>query len=164
MELVTPGFGLVFWMTLSFLIIIFLLGKFAWKPILKSIKEREDGIQDALEAADKAKEEMRKLKDSNESLLQEARTERDAMMKEARETKDRIVAEAKNKAKEEADKIIAASREEINNEKVKAIAELKNQVAEISFEIAEKVLSEKLSDADKQNATVTKALGEINFN
>ncbi|MEZ4720843.1 MAG: F0F1 ATP synthase subunit B [Flavobacteriales bacterium] len=164
MDLVTPGFGLVFWMTLSFLIIVFLLGKFAWKPILKAIKEREDTIQDALEAADRAKEEMRKLKESNESLLQQAREERDQLMKEARETKDQIISEARNKAKEEADKILASSREEIKNEKTKAIEELKGQVAEISFQIAEKVLAEKLADSDKQSESVKKALSEINFN
>lgn len=164
MDLVTPGFGLVFWMTLSFLIIVFLLGKFAWKPILKAIKEREDTIQNALEAADRAKEEMRKLKESNESLLQQAREERDQLMKEARETKDQIISEAKNKAKEEADKILASSREEIKNEKTKAIEELKGQVAEISFQIAEQVLAEKLADSDKQSDSVRKALSEINFN
>ena len=136
MDLVTPGFGLVFWTTLSFLLILFLLGKFAWKPILKSIKEREDTIQDALEAAERAKDEMRKLKESNDAILQEAREERDRLMKEARETKDQIISEAKNRAKEEADKILVSTREEIKNEKQKAITELKNQVAEISFEIA----------------------------
>jgi F-type H+-transporting ATPase subunit b len=164
MDLVTPGFGLVFWTTLSFLIIIFLLGKFAWSPILKAIKEREDTIQLAIESAEKAKEEMRKLKDSNDALLQAAREERDKLMKEARDTKDQIISEAKTKAKEEAEKIVTASREEIRNEKAKAIIELKDKVAEISFEIAEKVLSEKLSSSDKQSDTVKSALSEIRFN
>ncbi len=164
MDLVTPGFGLVFWTTLGFLLILFLLGKFAWKPILKSIKEREDTFQDAQESAEHAKNEMRKLKESNDALLQEAREERDKLMKEARETKDQIISEAKTAAKSEADKILMASREEIKHEKLKAITELKNQVAEISFEIAEKVLTVKLSDADKQNDTINKALSEINFN
>lgn len=164
MDLVTPGFGLVFWMTLSFLIILFLLGKFAWGPILKSIKEREDTIEEALASAEKATREMKKLKESNEALLQEARNERDALMKEAREVKDQIISEAKNKAKEEAEKIMASSREEIKNEKNKAISELKNQVAQISFEIAEKVLSEKLTESDKQSELVKKALTEIHFN
>lgn len=164
MDLVTPGFGLVFWTTLSFLILLVLLGKFAWSPILKAIKEREDTIQAAIESAERAKDEMRKLKDSNDALLQQAREERDILLKEARETKDQIISEAKNKAKEEVEKIVSASREEIRNEKAKAITELKDQVAEISFEIAEKVLSEKLSNSDKQSDTVKSALSEIRFN
>ncbi len=164
MDIVTPGFGLVFWMTLSFLIILFLLKKFAWSPILKSIKEREDSIEDALESAAKAKEEMRKLQDNNESLLQEARAERDQLMKEARETKDQVISEAKNKAKEEAEKILTAAREEIKNEKAKAIGELKDQVAAISFDIAHKVLQDKLSEADMQKDSIQSALKEISFN
>ena len=164
MDLVTPGFGLVFWMTLSFGLILLLLGKFAWKPILNAIKEREDTIQVALESAQKAKEEMRLLRESNDDLLKKAREERDQLMKEARETKDQIIAEAKNKAKEEANKILAATREEIKNEKSKAINELKSSVADIAFEIAETVLGEKLVHADKQSETVKKALSEVNFN
>jgi len=164
MDLVTPGFGLVFWMTISFLVVFFLLAKFAWGPILKSIKDREDTIEEALEAAEKAKAEMRKLKESNDELLQQARAERDEMLKEARDSKNNIISEAKTKAKEEAEKIIASAKDEIKNEKTKAIGELKNQVAAISFEIAEKVLNEKLADSDKQSSSITNALNEINFN
>ncbi len=164
MELVTPGFGLVFWTTISFLSVLFLLGKFAWGPILRSIKERELTISDALDSAAKAKEEMRKLKESNDELLREAREERDAMLREAKGTKDQLISEAKTQAKVEADKIIASAKDEIRGEKAKAIGELKDKVAEISFDIAEKVLAEKLSDSEKQTASVTKALNEISFN
>lgn len=164
MDLVTPSFGLVFWTTLSFLTVLFLLGKFAWKPIVKSIRDREEDIQKALDAAKQAKEEMRSLQKNNEALLQQAREERDLLMKQARETKDQMISEAKNKAREEADKLLASAREEIRNEKTKALNELKNQVAGIAFEIAEKVLTEKLSDKDKQQDSVNKALSEIHFN
>lgn len=164
MELVTPGIGLVFWTTLSFLIVLFLLGKFAWKPILKSIHEREENISEALQAAKSAKAEMQRLKSSNEELLQQARTERDQLMKEARETKDRIVSDAKNIAKSEADKILATAREEIKLEKVKAMDELKTQVASIAIEVAEKIIRERLDNDQKQQESVSKALEEIHFN
>jgi len=125
MELVKPEFGLVFWMTLSFLIVVFILSKFAWGPILNSLKERETSIEDALNAAKKAKDEVANMKAENEALLQEARQERDRMMKEARDTKDAIVAEARSKAKSESDRLLAMARESIQNEKMAAITELK---------------------------------------
>lgn len=156
--------GLFFWQSVLFIALVLLLRKFAWRPTLNALNERERFIAESLESAKRAKDEMRKLKESNEGLLQEARAERDKLMKEARETKDQIINEAKNKAKEEADKVLAASREEIKNEKTKALEELKAQVAGISFEIAEKVLAEKLADADKQSASIKKALSEIRFN
>lgn len=164
MELVTPGIGLVFWMTVSFLLILFLLTKFAWKPILKAVKERELTIEEALAAADKAKEEMKKLERNNQNLLQQARDEREALLKDARESKEQIITEARGKAREEAEKILTAAREEIRNEKARAVNDLKAQVGDIAFQIAEKVLSEKLADSDKQSATVTKALSEVHFN
>lgn len=164
MELVTPGIGLVFWTSVSFVIVLFLLAKFAWKPILKSIHEREFSIEQALKSAELAKEEMRRLKSSNEELLQQARTERDQLMKEARETKDRIVNEAKTIAKAEADKILLSAKEEIKMEKTKAMEELKTQVASIAIQVAEKVIREKLDNDQKQQETVSKALNEINFN
>ncbi|MEX2596799.1 MAG: F0F1 ATP synthase subunit B [Salibacteraceae bacterium] len=164
MELVTPGIGLVFWMTISFLVVFFLLAKFAWKPILRSLHEREESIDSALASAEKAKKEMEELNSRNEAMLIEAREERDQIMKEARETKSAVIAEAKSQAKIEADKVLSSAREEIKNEKAKAIQELKKEVADISFEIAEKILQEKLSDGDKQKESVKKALNEINFN
>ncbi|HQF29452.1 MAG TPA: F0F1 ATP synthase subunit B, partial [Bacteroidia bacterium] len=129
MELVKPDFGLVFWMTVSFLIVVFILRKFAWGPILTSLKERETSINDALNSAKKAKEEVANMKAENERILQEARNERDKMLKEARDTKDAIVSEARTKAQVEGDRIITIARETIQNEKLAAITELKNQVA-----------------------------------
>ena len=117
MELVKPSIGLIFWMAVSFSIILFLLRKFAWKPILGMIKDREESIENALASAEKAKEEMKALKSDNERILAEARNERDAMLKEAREMKDKMIAEAKNTATKEGERLLAAARENIRNEK-----------------------------------------------
>jgi len=146
MELVKPDFGLVFWMTVSFLIVVFLMRKFAWGPILSSLKERETSIEEALNAARKAKEEVAGMKAENERILMEARNERDKILKEARETKDMILNEARGKAQSEGDRLINIARETIQNEKMAAITELKNQVATLSIEIAEKVISKQLSN------------------
>ncbi len=164
MELVKPEFGLVFWMTLSFLIVVFILSKFAWGPILNSLKDRETSIEDALNAAKKAKDEVANMKAENEALLQEARQERDRMMKEARDTKDAIVAEARSKAKSESDRLLAMARESIQNEKMAAITELKNQVATLSIEIAEKVIRQQLANDEKQKALVTELLKDVKMN
>jgi F-type H+-transporting ATPase subunit b len=164
MELVKPEFGLIIWMSITFLTVLWILKKFAWKPILKALHEREESIENALNEAEKAKEEMASLQANNEKLLQEARIERDAMMKEAREIKDGIVADAKNLAKEEADKLVASARETIRNEKLAAISELKNQVATLSIEIAEKILKEQLSSDEKQKALVDNLVDDINLN
>ncbi len=164
MELVQPAFGLVFWMVLTFLIILFILKKFAWKPILKMIEEREHGIEKALRSADEAFENMRELKSSNEKILAEARVEREALLKDARETKDAIIAEAKTKAKQEADKLVAQARETINTEKLAAISELKAQVATLSIDIAEKILKEHLSSDEKQKTLVNNLVKEVTLN
>ncbi len=164
MELVKPEFGLVFWMTLSFLIVVFILSKFAWKPILSSLKERETSIEDALNAAKKAKDEVANMKAENEALLQEARMERDRMMKEARDTKDAIISEARTKAKTESDRLLAIARESIQNEKMAAITELKNQVATLSIEIAEKVIRQQLANDEKQKALVSDLLKDVKMN
>jgi F-type H+-transporting ATPase subunit b len=164
MELVKPAFGLIFWMTISFGIIVFILKKFAWTPILNMLSEREESIQNALDSAEKAKKEMLSLQASNEKILQDARLERDILLKEAREIKDSIIAEAKSKASAEADKLISAARENINNEKMAAITELKNQVATLSIDIAEKILKAELSSSDKQKALVNNLLDEVKLN
>ena len=164
MDLVIPSIGLIFWTSLVFIILLFLLGKFAWKPILKSVKERETKIETALEASEKAREEMAALKSQNEDLRKEALVERDALLKEAREMKDKIVAEAKNTAKEEGERIIESAREVIKNEKMAAVTELKNQVAVLSIEIAEKIVREKLSTDEKQKSLVDGLVEEINLN
>ena len=156
--------GLFFWQTLLFLVLMFVLRKYAWKPILNAVNEREDSIQEALDSAKEAKLEMAKLKSDNEDLLNEARAERDAMLKEAREIKDGIVADAKGIANKESEKIIASARESIQHEKMAAITELKNQVATLSIEIAEKILKDELSSADKQKAIIDSVVKDINLN
>jgi F-type H+-transporting ATPase subunit b len=164
MQLINPGFGLIFWMTLAFLIVFFILKKFAWKPILASLKEREDSIEDALKSAEEAKKEMATLKAANEELLREAREERDAMLTDARKIKEQIIAEARDKASKEAGIIVENAREQINSEKQAALTELKNLIATYSIEIAEKVLQEELSGKKKQQAYVDKLLKEIQLN
>ena len=158
MELVTPEIGLIFWTTIVFLILLAVLKKYAWKPILSAVDERNKSIEDALRAADKAKNEMLALNTDNERILAEAKKERDALLKEGREIKDSIIAEAKDKAKIEADKILITAKEQINNEKMKAITELKNQVAEMSIDIAEKILKSELSDKNKQKELIAESL------
>jgi F-type H+-transporting ATPase subunit b len=164
MELVQPALGLVFWMVVTFLIILFILKKFAWKPILGMIKEREEGIEKALQSAEQARQDMHLLKSSNEKILAEARAEKDVMMKEARETKDAIINEAKVKAKTEADKLIAQAREAIQTEKLAAITELKAQVATLSIDIAEKILKEQLSSEEKQKTLTGNLVKEVTLN
>lgn len=164
MELVKPDIGLLFWMLVSFLTVFFLLKKFAWKPILDMLSEREKTIEGALQAAEKAKDEMARLQANNEQLLLEARAERDAMLKAARDAKDSIVAEAKDKAKEEADRMIAIARETIKNEKMAAVTELKNQVAQLSLEIAEKIIISELANNDNQKQIINKYLEEAKLN
>jgi F-type H+-transporting ATPase subunit b len=164
MELVNPGIGLIVWMTLAFLAILYILGKYAWKPILKSLKERESTIHDALNSAEKAKEEMLKLKFTNEELLQEAKNERDAILATARKIKDTIIEESKQKASEEANRIIVAAKESIQNEKMNAMTDLKNQLADLSLEIAKKVLKRELSDPKKQEEYTKELIKEVKFN
>jgi F-type H+-transporting ATPase subunit b len=156
--------GLFFWQTILFLVLLFLLRKFAWTPILNAVNEREKSIEDALNSAEEAKRKMAELKSSNEDLLNEARAERDAMMKDARGIKDGIIAEAKEKAKEDAEKIMASAKESIHHEKMAAITDLKNQVATLSIEIAEKILKDELSSADKQKAIIDNVVKDINLN
>ena len=156
--------GLFFWQSLLFIALILLLKKFAWGPILTAVEEREDGIKDALEAAEKAKTEMQALNADNERILAEARIERDALLKEAREIKDGIVHNAKELANTEADKILTTAKDQINNEKMKAMTELKNTVATLSIDIAEKVLRSELTDKKKQEDLVANALKETELN
>ncbi len=164
MELVKPEFGLIFWMTVSFLIVLFLLKKFAWKPILSSLAERETSIEDALNSAKKARDEVANMKADNERILQDARNERDQLLKLARETKDQIVNDARTKAQSEADRIITTARETINNEKIAAVNEFKNQVATLSIEIAEKVLQREMSAPDTQKKLIQDLLKDIKVN
>lgn len=162
--LVTPGVGLIFWTSIVFILLLVLLGKFAWKPILSAIKEREEGIETALKSAEAAKKEMENLKAGNEKILNEARSERDALLKEARDTKESIIAEAKTKATKEADRILATAREQIVAEKNAAIADLKAQVATLSIDIAEKILKSELSSDEKQKSLVNNLMKDVNLN
>jgi len=164
MDLVTPGFGLIFWTSVVFIILLIMLKRMAWTPILNNVDARNKSIEEALEAAKNARDEMANLKTDNERILKEARAERDEMLKEARELKAKIISEAKNAAKDEADKMIASAKVVIENEKSGAISELKNTVGSLSVEIAEKVLRAELKDVDKQNAFIADMLKDIKLN
>lgn len=158
------SFGLFFWQIIIFVLLLLLLRKFAWKPILNAVNDREEGIKNALDSAEKAKLEMQNLQADNEKLLQEARVEREMMMKEAREIKAKMIADAKEDAKTEADKMVAQAQAAIESEKKSAIAELKQQVASLSLEIAEKVVKHELSDKDKQLQLVDEMLSDAKLN
>jgi F-type H+-transporting ATPase subunit b len=158
------SWGTVLWTTIAFLIVAFILAKLAWKPILASIREREDSIDDALKSADKAREELANLKSSNEELIKEARAERDNLLKEARVTREKIITEAKEKAEAEYSKIVGSAKEDIRNEKMAAITELKKQVADLSIHIAEKVLREELGESEKQKEMIDRYLEEAKLN
>jgi len=145
------------------LAVIFLMVKFAWKPIVSALDEREEGIKNALEAAEKAKQEMESISSSNEKLFNQAREDRDAMLKEAREMKAKMIAEAEANAEAEAAKIIASAKEAIEVEKKEALAEIKAEVAQLSISVAEKLLKEELSDAKKDASFVNGLLGEVNL-
>ena len=164
MNLITPEYGLIFWTGLSFLILLFILRKFAWKPILGAVNTREQSIMDALASAEAAKKEMENLTADNEKLLKEARIERDVMMKEARELKAKMIADAKEEAQVEADKMISNAQAAIESEKKAAIADIKSQVASLSIEIAEKVVKDELSSKDKQLKLVESMLGDAKLN
>jgi F-type H+-transporting ATPase subunit b len=164
MQLVTPGIGLLFWMLVSFSLVLFVLGKYAWKPIMKGIHQREDTIEKALEAANDAKKEMLQLKAGNEQLLLDAKDERDALMRDARKVKEAILEEARVKANEEASRILENARENIQFEKMAVINELKNQIASISIEIAEKLISKELENKQQQHLLTEKLLKEVKIN
>jgi len=156
--------GLFFWQSLLFILLVILLWKFAWKPILSAVNDREEGIKNALAAAEDAKKEMQNVTADSEKLLKEARAEREAMLKEAREIKDKLVADAKEQAKLEGDKMVKQAQATIESEKKAAVADIKNQVAGLSVEIAEKVIKEQLTDKDKQLKLVEDMLGDITLN
>jgi len=154
------SFGLFFWQMVLFVLLLLLLKKFAWKPILEALNSREEGIQNALDEADKARQEMVDLKSSNEKILKEARLERDGLLKDARMIKDKMISEAKDEANVQSNKIIEQARTAIENEKLAAITELKNQVAELSIGIAENIMQDELSNKGKQVALIEKMLNE----
>ncbi|MBK1439366.1 F0F1 ATP synthase subunit B [Parapedobacter sp. ISTM3] len=159
-----PSIGLVFWTLIAFLLLLLLLRKFAWKPIMEAIGEREKSIEDALTSAEKAKAEMARLTNENEQLLKAARAERDVILKEAKALKDQIVADAKNLAQAEGAKLIEQARKEIDDQKKRALADVKNQVSSLSLEIARKVLQKEFEDERKQEALVTDLLKDVKLN
>ncbi|SDL33597.1 F-type H+-transporting ATPase subunit b [Pedobacter sp. ok626] len=164
MELLLPEFGLVIFQSIAFLLLMFLLAKFAWKPILAAIKEREQSIDEALNKAELAKQEMARLTSQNEELMKEARAERDSILKEAKTLKDNILTEAKTQAHSEGAKLIEKAKIEIENQKKAALAELKNQVSTLSLDIAERVLRNQLQDKAKQEDLVANLLKDVELN
>ncbi len=164
MDLILPDFGLLFWTGLVFIILLFILTKFIWKPILSAVNTREQKITEALELAEKTKAEMKTMQAENQNLLKEARAERDAIVKDAKETATKMVEDAKKSAKIEAEKIAEAARLTVAAERNAAIADLKNQVASFSIEIAEKIVRADLVSDEKQKALAEKMAGDINLN
>ena len=153
--------GLFFWQTVLFIVLVYLLYKVAWKPILSAVNDREEGIRNALAAAEEAKKEMQNVTADSEKLLKEARAERETMLKEAREIKDQIVSDAKEQAQIEGDKLIKQAQATIESEKKAAVSDIKNQVPELSVDIAEKIIREQLSNKDKQLKLVDNMLDDI---
>lgn len=164
MELVTPGIGLIVWSTIIFGLLLILLKKFAWKPILNAVKAREERIKGALESAEEVKLEMEKLKADNEEILKEARNERNKLLSEARDIKEKMIVDAKTLANDEAKKIIETARLNIQSEKDAAISDLKKQVAFLSVDIAEKILQIKLKESKEQKQLIDKYLDKISIN
>ncbi len=164
MELVNPGIGLIFWMTLAFAILLFILGKYAWKPIMKILKDREGHIEKSLHAADLAKEEMITMVFNNEQLLKQAKSDRDVILREARKIKESIIEEARLKANVEADRIVENAKERIENEKMSAMTELKNQIAQLAIEVAEKILEKELSGEQKQQDYIKQIIDKAQLN
>jgi len=156
--------GLFFWQTLLFLTLLFLLRKFAWKPILGAVNSREESIKKALDSAKEAEEKMASITAKNEEFLKQAREERAVILREAKDAKDAIVAEAKGVAQKEADRILVSANEQIAIERMKAVTELKNQVGKLSLEIAEKILTAELDDESKQEALVNNLVEDVNLN
>jgi len=163
MELITPAIGLIFWTTLTFAILFFLLKKMAWKPILGAVEDREKSIKDALASAENARKEMQNLTADNERILKEARNDREELLKEARSMREQMIEEAKGEAQVEADKLIAKAREGIVNEKLAAIADLKSQVADLSIGIAEKLVKEELASKGNQVKLIETMLKDVNL-
>lgn len=164
MELINPGFGLVFWMTLSFLLLFFLLKKFAWKPILSMLQQREQKIEEALQAAEKARQEMEQLQVNNEKMLREARLEREKILSEARQLKEQIIEEARMQAREEAQRILEAARQTIEYEKMAALTDLKNTIGTIAIDIAEQLLQRELSSKEQHTQFIQQMIDKINLN
>jgi len=164
MELLTPALGLFVWTLVAFLIVFFILRAFAWKPILKSLNERESGIADSIAAAEKVKAEMKAMQSENQTLLAQAREERTQVLKEAKEMKDKIIGEAKEQAKVEANKIMDDTRLQIERQKNAAMTEVKNEIGNLAVEVAEKILRKQLAGQEAQQSYVKMLADEIKLN
>lgn len=164
MDLLSPSFGLIFWMVVIFLLTLIILRKYAWKPILKMLDEREKGIADSIETADRIKAEMSQMKSEHEEMLKEAKAERSRILKEAKEAKDQIINEAKNQAKTEAKKIVEDAQVAINNQKMAALTDVKNQVGHLAVEVAEKILRKQLNEGQAQQDYIRQLASEIELN
>lgn len=163
-SLTTPAIGLVFWTTLIFITFFLILKRFAWKPILSAVRARDEMIKGSLASAENARKEMVKLQSDNEAILRKAREERENILKEAREVRDKLIAEAKGKASEEAEKVVQKARAAIEREKVAATASIRDQVANLSVEIASKILGEKLQHTGEQGKLIDNYLKDIDIN
>ncbi len=164
MDLLIPEFGTIIWSFIGFLITFLILAKFAWKPLLKGLKERDNSIAQALQAAEAAKKDVSQLHTENERLLAEAKIERDKILQEAREIKESLINDAREQAKKEGHKLIEDARMAIKNERSAAIQDIKKMVAELSVSISEKILKQELSDTDKQKAIIDKSIEEAKLN
>ncbi|HNR41973.1 MAG TPA: F0F1 ATP synthase subunit B [Bacteroidales bacterium] len=162
-SLTSPAIGLVFWTTIIFLMFFLILKKFAWKPILKAVKARDEMIKGSLASAEKARKEMARLQSDNEAILRKAREEREIILREARDIRDKLISEAKGKASEEAEKVVAKARAGIEREKIAALGEIRKQVATLSIEIASKLIGEKLEKSGEQEKLIDNYLKEIDF-
>jgi F-type H+-transporting ATPase subunit b len=163
MDLLTPSFGLLIWTLLAFVLVLFVLGKYAWGPILSALNEREQTIADSLATAERVKQEMAQMKSENEALLAKAREERAAMLKEAKETKDRIIGEARDQAKAEAAKILADAQATLENQKMAALTDVKNRIGGMVIEISEKVLRKSLEDRTAQEDYIRKLADDVSL-
>lgn len=161
-SVIKPDIGLIFWTTIIFLLFWFIIGKYAFGPIARALKSREEDIQNALDEANKARQEMANLRSENEQLVQQAREERAQMLKEAKDTKNNIISEARTKAKEEANKIILDAKKEIENEKKAALMEVKNEVGLMALDIAEKVIRKELKGKEDHEEFVGKLVKDLN--
>ena len=164
MELLSPHLGLILWTLLAFIIVLLILGKYAWKPILKSLNEREKNISDSILSAENMRKEMEKMHSENEALLAKAREERSQMMREAKEMKDKITQDAKEQARNETNKIVADAQSVINQQKMAAIVDLKNQVGNLVLEVSEKVLRRELSNKEEQEKYIQQLAQNIELN
>lgn len=164
MGLISPDYGTIFWMVLSFSLVFYLLAKFAWKPIMKGLKERESSIEEALLSAEAARKEMSELRADHEKVMQEARVERDALLGDARKMREEMLEEAKAESAKEGAKLVESARKQIENEKLSAIEDIRTLISKLSVEVAEKILRKEMADAKKSEALIDDMLKDMKLN